>query len=249
MGKTHEALERAEEEYQMNFLGHSRQPLAEVVSAPPPKQATNHNAMESYDDLKTNLLTRYLDGSIKSILFMGMRHGGGCSTTAVNLATALARDSKLKVLLIDVNLRTPGLHDVFAIDHALGVSDLSTNRGNIMSLVKKVIPGNLHVLTCGANTSVPLVLFEDSRFDQLLKDMREWFDYVILDAPPVLRFSECRVLCSKVDGVILVLEAGKTRQQVALRATKALEEAEGKLLGVVLNRKKYYIPDWIYKRL
>ena len=249
MGKTHKALERAEEDYQENLLGHSRQPLSEVVSAPPPKQATNHTVMESYDDLKTNLLTRYPDGAIRSILFMGISHGGGCSTTAVNFATALAREAKLKVLLIDVNLRTPGLHDIFAIDNALGLSDLRTNGGNMMSLIKKVVPENLHVLTCGANTSVPLGLFEDSRFDQLLKDMREWFDYVILDAPPVLRFSECRVLCSKVDGVILVIEAGKTRQQVALRAKKALEEAEGKLLGVVLNRKKYYIPDWIYQRL
>lgn len=249
MGKTHQALERAEEEYQENFLGHSHQPVSKVVSGPPARQVTNHNGMECYDDLKTNLLTRYPSGAIKSILFMGMRHGGGCSTTAVNLATALAKEPKLNVLLIDVNLRTPGLHDVFAIDYAMGLSDIRTNKGNMMSLIKKVVPENLHVLTCGSNTSVPLGLFEDSRFEQLLKEMGNCFDYVILDAPPVLRFSECRVLCSKVDGVILVIESGKTRQQVALRAKKALEEAEGKLLGVVLNRKKYHIPEWIYRRL
>ena len=86
-------------------------------------------------------------------------------------------------------------------------------------------------------------------FDLFLKTMGEKFDYIILDAPPVPKFSECWVLCTKVDGVILVLEAGKTRRQVALRAKKALEEAGGRLLGVVLNKRKYYIPQAIYNRL
>ena len=62
-------------------------------------------------------------------------------------------------------------------------------------------------------------------------------------------FRKHRVLCTKVDGVVLVIEAGKTREQVAVRAKKELEEAGGKVLGVVLNKRKYHIPEWIYKRL
>jgi Mrp family chromosome partitioning ATPase len=79
--------------------------------------------------------------------------------------------------------------------------------------------------------------------------MRDKFDYVILDAPPVPAFPECLVLCAKVDGVVLVVESGKTRRQVALRARKQVEEVGGKVLGVVLNKRKYYIPEWIYRRL
>jgi Mrp family chromosome partitioning ATPase len=79
--------------------------------------------------------------------------------------------------------------------------------------------------------------------------MREQFDYVILDGPPLPRFSEIRVICAKVDGVVLVVKAGKTKREVALRAKKELEDAGGKILGVVINRRRFYIPEWIYKRL
>jgi Mrp family chromosome partitioning ATPase len=79
--------------------------------------------------------------------------------------------------------------------------------------------------------------------------MRESFDYLILDAPPVTIFSETQVISSKVDGVILILESGKTRRQVAQKAKKEIEAAGGNFLGVVLNKRKFYIPKWLYKRL
>ena len=248
MARTHEALKRAEEEYQENFLRGLGEPVDKEVS-PPPRRAVNRNDMEWYDDLKTNLLSRHPNGSIKRILFNGTFHGGGCTTTAVNFAISLTKDPELKVLLIDVNLRTPKLHEVFKIDHAYGLSDLSTNSDTMTSLIKKIGQENLSVLTCGGNYSVPIGLFESPQFDQLLKTASEDFDYVILDAPPVPRFSECRVLCTKVDGVILVLQAGKTRRQVALKAKKTLEEAGAKILGVVINRRKHYIPEWVYRQL
>ncbi|MFB3123892.1 MAG: cobalamin biosynthesis protein CobQ, partial [Candidatus Binatia bacterium] len=71
----------------------------------------------------------------------------------------------------------------------------------------------------------------------------------VLDAPSVHGFAECRVLCAKVDGVVLVVESGRTRRQVAFNAKKQLEEAGGKLLGVVLNKRRYYIPEFIYRWL
>jgi capsular exopolysaccharide synthesis family protein len=248
MARTHEALRRAEEEYRENILGGSGEPVDKEVSLPP-RPAVNRDDMEWYDDLKTNLLSRYPNGSIKRILFNGFIHGGGCTTTAVNFAIALARDPELRVLLVDVNLRTPRLHEVFKIDHTHGLSDLHTNSDTMTSLIKKIGRENLSVLTCGGNYSVPVGLFESAQFDQLLKTLSDDFDYIILDAPPVPKFSECRVLCAKVDGVILVLPAGKIRKQVALNAKRTLDDAGAKVLGVVVNRRKYYIPEWVYKRL
>ena len=75
--------------------------------------------------------------------------------------------------------------------------------------------------------------------------MSDGYDHVVLDAPPFLGIPECRVLCAKVNGVVLVIESGRTRRQVALSAKKQLEGAGGKLLGVVLNKRKYYIPEYI----
>ena len=79
--------------------------------------------------------------------------------------------------------------------------------------------------------------------------MRQTFDFIVLDGPPVFRASETRLIASKVDATILVIRSGITRKQIAYRAIQELETAGGKVLGTVLNRRKYYIPDWLYKWL
>ncbi|KKK59613.1 hypothetical protein LCGC14_3032650, partial [marine sediment metagenome] len=206
--------------------------------------------LEMYQQVKVKLITRFPDASIKTILITSTAHGDGSSTTAVGFATALARDCKLKVLLIDVNFRSPSLHEVFNIDHDQGLFDLLTRDNNDKpAIFKKTGHGDLYVIPSGGIHSGPLTFFESIRFDNFLKTVREKFSYVILDAPPVNGCSESRILGPKVDGVILVLESGKTRRQVAIRAKQELEDAGAKVLGVVLNKRKYYIPHWIYKRL
>jgi Mrp family chromosome partitioning ATPase len=79
--------------------------------------------------------------------------------------------------------------------------------------------------------------------------MREGHDFIVLDGPPIYGSAECRILCNRVDGVVLVIEAGKTRRHAAASAKDQVEKAGGRLLGVVINRRRYYIPEFIYKRL
>jgi protein-tyrosine kinase len=212
-------------------------------------QPTIHEPMDCYEALKTNILARHPGQTIKTILFSGTTHGDGASTTAINFATTLARNCRLKVLLIEANFRTSNLHTVFRIGQERGLSDIMANGDNPDSYIKKVESGSLSVVTAGSKLSGPVSLFESDRFDMFLTSMRAVFDYIILDGPPVPIFSEARVLCTKVDGVVMVIEAGKTREQVAVRAKKDLEEAGGKVLGVVLNKRKFQIPRWIYNRL
>lgn len=247
MGKTHEALEWAEKEYQANREETLPVPLP-ARKVEPYKRRWIPPPVGPYEDLKTNLLSRYRDGSIKTILFAGTGHGDGASTTAANFAIAVARDSRLKILLLDVNLRTPSLHDIFKIDPDLGMSDLMTKNGRRVRPVR-MGPGKLDVISCGIPSSEPLALFESDGFDRFLKRTRDRFDYVVLDAPPIHGSSECRVLCAKVDGVVLVIESGKTRRQAALSAKKQLDDAGAKILGVVLNKRRFYIPGFIYRRL
>jgi capsular exopolysaccharide synthesis family protein len=248
MGKTHEALEWAEKEYQISLPKASRG-WDTAPGTKTPQQVFDNLDMERYQDLKVNLLTRYPDTPIKTILFTATTHGDGASTTAINFATTLARECHLNVLLVDVNLRTPSLHDVFHIDSNKGLSNVLSNSGKLQGHIHKIGPGGFYVLPSGSNHSVPVSLFESARFDRFLTIMRERFDYVIMDAPPFSQFSDARVICSKIDGVILVLKSGTTRRQVALRVKKEIEDSGGKLLGVVMNKQKYYIPRWIYKRL
>jgi capsular exopolysaccharide synthesis family protein len=252
MGKTYEALQRAEREHKEYLQRLSWTPPKQKRGrgSKHPRQVPDLPGLEPYEELKANLLSRYTDGTIKTILFNGTKHGGGCSTTALNFATALANDDKLRVLLVEVNLRTPSLHKIFNTDNDPGLSEIVTKGGHWVSQIRQFGPNSLYVITCGGGSLIgPLGLFESKKFDQFLKRMRDNFDYIILDAPPVPVFSEFRVLCAKVDGVVLVLEAGETRRHVALRAKKELEEAGGNVLGVVLNRRKFHIPRWVYRRL
>jgi capsular exopolysaccharide synthesis family protein len=166
----------------------------------------------------------------------------------------LARDSQLKVLLIELNLRTPSLHEVFKIDPIPGLSDFVGRDGRVTSIAGcenpiKVQSGGPYVIPCGRNHSEPAVLLQSSAFNLFLKKMRDSYDFVILDAPPVHRFPESQLLCAMVDGVVLVIKAGTTRRQVALSAKKQLEQAGASLLGVVLNKRRHYIPDFIYRKL
>jgi Mrp family chromosome partitioning ATPase/phage tail protein X len=240
MGKTHEALENAEKEYEKRLQRISRESLRDEEVTRPLAGASNNTNMKGYEDLKTNLQIR--DGSVKSILFIDTSRGGRSSTHALNFATDLAMDFKLKVLLVDLNLWALSPNEVLKIDDARGLSDLFTNSGKVTSRIMKVGPGNLYTVRWGGNYEGPVDLFESRHFSDFVKMMCERFDYVILAAPPVTSFSECRVLCAKVDGVALVLETGKSGRQVALRAKQQLGKTEDKLLGVILDRTRALHP-------
>jgi len=249
MGKTHEALERVEKEYK-EVMAETPLETQQAMVPKKPEQLPARAPLEKYQQVKAKLITLFPEMSIKTIMVTSTAYGDGSSTTAVGLATALARDCKLKVLLIDVNLRSPSLHEVFKIEYDLGLFNLLTRRNNEKpSVFRKQAYGDLYVIPSGGIHTGPLTLFESNRFDNFLKSVREKFSYVILDAPPVNDCAEPRVIGPKADGVILVIEAGKTRWQVAVQAKQELEDSGAKLLGVVLNKRKHYIPKWIYKRL
>jgi len=248
MGQTHEPLKRAEKEYQEN-LEKTTLDLQKAMVAKGASPIPTQSQYNQYQEIKTKLITRFSEESIKTIMFTSTAHGDGSSFTAVSFATTLSRDCRLNVLLMDANLRCPRLHEIFNIEYNQGLSDLLTKDEDKTSFLKKVGHGELYLIPCGENNSGPINLFESIRFEKMLKIMREKFDYVILDAPPVNSYAESIVIATKVDGVILVLESDKTRQQVAIRAKQEMEKAGAKVLGVILNKRKHYIPEWIYKRL
>ena len=248
MGKTHEALERAEKEYRKKIIKmptDSQKGLIVEGSKRLPIQTSS----DQYHKVKGNLITCFPEGSIKTILMVGTAEGNGTSSTAIGFATTLARDCRLKVLLIDANLRSPSLHEFFKIERNLGLSNILAEKIEDKDLFKRVGHGNLYIIPCGKNCAGPLSIFESDRFEEKLKMMSESFDCVILDAPPVNKSVETKVMSKKVDGVILVIESGRTRRPVAINAKKELEEAGANIIGVILNRRKHYIPEWIYKRL
>ena len=201
-----------------------------------------------YEELKANFLARHANRPTKTILFSGTVNGDGASSTATNFAKTLARDPALKVLLIDANLRNPSLHNTFSINHTASLAKLLQEAAPGRTPFR-FEQGQVNVLPSGGIYSDPTSIFASREFSEFLREMRQTFDFIVLDGPPVFRASETRLIASKVDATILVIRSGKTRKQIAYRAIQELETAGGEVLGTVLNRRKYYIPDWLYKWL
>jgi capsular exopolysaccharide synthesis family protein len=199
--------------------------------------------------LKTKLLRGYQADRVKTIMFTGTSRKCGTTTTAVSLGTMLAQEAGYKVLLVDTNLSNPGLHSIFKTQLNGGICELIGGNGDNTFEFKRVGPAELYMVTCGIIPSDPKRHFESPRFESFLKLVREKFDFVILDTAPIGNAPDSQTICSKVDGVVMVITSGKTRRQVAQRVKKEVEDAGGTMLGVVINRRKYYIPNWIYKRL
>ena len=249
MGKINNTLKKYSQDYNKNRAEEAMVTVTSTQKAPPPVQSSLRPELSGYEDIITRLNTRYPGVAIKSIMFTGMSHGGGATTTAINFAKTIATDSKVKVLLIDANLRTPRLREIFNIRKGTGLSDVLFDKDPKAFKVVKIGKSHLFVLGTGGDYTGPVSLFDSERFDRFLKYSRDWFDYVILDSAPLPSFAESRVLCEKVDGVVMVVESGKIRRQVALRAKKELKDAGARILGVVLNKRKYHIPQWVYNRL
>lgn len=248
MGKIYNALERAGKEFEASRHGavdHS----GEELWLPPRKKAPASVSPNGWVELQNKLLSRYPQRPIRTLMFSGINHGIGVTTAVVNFSRAMVRNSARKVLIIDANLRTPNLHSLFNLDPADGLAEILAGNGIKVLRFNKVGEGELYAMTCGCDPSEIVGRFETKPFDALLETAIKKFDFTILDSAPITRYSETQAISPRVDGVVLVIEAGKTRQQVALRAKKELEDAGGKLLGVILNKRRYYIPNWIYKHL
>ena len=202
-----------------------------------------------YQAIKTKIITRFPDNAIKTIMVTGTSRQCGTTTTAVGFATTLASDCQSRVLLVEANTRLPSFSNFFTLETDMGLSDLFSSTPEEITPFQTAETSNLYIIPAGQRKSGVNTFFESKHFDRVLEKFRKIFDYIILDAPPVVSHDEPKVLGKKVDGVVLVSRAGKSRQRVAIRAKEELEEAGATILGVVLNRRKHYIPNWLYRRL
>lgn len=242
MGRLLDALSRAEKELKDKAASERdyRLPV-------PAGQAEQQLIPARINSLRTQVLRQQRENGVKCVMLTSAYPGEGTSTIAVSLATSLSMDCGLKVLLVDANLERPKLHEVFKTSPRIGLTDIENNHLTISC--KKVGPGEMFFINGGKSGHAFNGYFESQSFSQFLKTARKSFDFVILDTAPVLSNPDSLAICSKVDGVIIVIAHGKVRRQVAHRLKGALENAGANLQGVVVNRRRHYIPEWIYHRL
>jgi len=192
---------------------------------------------EAYRTLRTNIQFSAVDKPLKAILVTSAAPLEGKSTTVANLGVVMAQ-AGLSTIVVDSDLRRPALHRLFDVSNSYGLTNaLLQNDPNDCLQATEV--ENLQVLTSGPLPPNPAELLGSQRMRSLIQQLKDHADMVLFDGPPSLAVTDAALLANQVDGVLLVMEAGKTRREVAQRAKEDLSKVGANLIGVVLNKVPY----------
>lgn len=183
------------------------------------------------------------------VVFASVDHGNGCSRICVRAAETLARNTRGSVCLVEGNLRSPALPEMFGTTNHHGLTDALLEEGPIRSFAKLVRGQNLWLLSSGSLASDSPKLLNSERMKSRFAELRKEFDFVLIDAPPLTRYSDAIALAQSTDGLVLVLEANATRREAALQVSENLRAANIRILGAVLNKRTFPIPETLYNRL
>lgn len=189
---------------------------------------------EAYRTLRTNIQFVKAGEEVKTAMLTSAGPGEGKSTTAANLAVAVAQSGK-KVVLIDCDLRKPVQHRIFGKKNK-GLTNYLVESIDPANLLMETEVDNLYLLPSGPIPPNPSELLSSGKMLELLNYCKAQFDFIVVDAPPAVAVTDACVLASKVDGVILVLAAGQVRPEMAQKAKELINRANGHILGVILNR-------------
>lgn len=200
-------------------------------------------AAEAYRTLRTNIQYSSFDKEIRSIVFTSSEPGEGKTTTAGNFALSLAQDGK-KVILMDCDLRKPSIHKTFRVSNNNGISDVLVGKVEITKAIQHH-ESSMHILTSGKIPSNPSEMLGSKLMKKLLEELRESYDYVVIDVPPVLAVTDAQLVATKVDGVVLVVKAQGAKKDNVINAKNALDKIHANMIGTVLNgvenkKSKYY---------
>lgn len=205
--------------------------LQNLITIAQPRSAVS----EAYRTLRTSIDFAGLDKAIKTLLITSASPEEGKSSTLANLAVVSAQEGR-KVVVVDCDLRRPSLHSIFSLPNAEGLTTALMNAEALRSLpLQNVGIDGLSILTSGPIPPNPLELLGSHRFADLLTSLAEGADLVLVDAPPVVAVADAAVLASKVDAVLLVVQAGKAKRDYVERAKAVLEKANARIIGAALT--------------
>ena len=212
-----------------------------------------HEFGEAFRSLRTSLVFSNGSESMRVVMVTSSQPLEGKTTTACNMAIALAFGGA-RVLLIDADMRRPGVHRTLGLQNTVGLSHLLTGQATPRQAIQKLEDPNLWVMTAGVIPPNPSELLASERMKTLVKHAQDGpFDWVIIDTPPVLAVTDAVILAPLASGVTFVIGSEMTRRRLAERAIETLMTSKPHLLGVVLNRvdlarnKYYYSRYYGYK--
>jgi capsular exopolysaccharide synthesis family protein len=191
---------------------------------------------EQYRVLRHVLKERRKLDALTTIAVSSAIPGDGKTTTAINLAAALAQDPDTRVLLVDADIRRPSISKYLELDDAPGTGLVDMVQNPALELKKAVrfrTRPNFSILQAGKPPEAPHEVLNSPRLEQVLGEARRHYDYIVLDSPPVVPVPDCRILAKLVDGILLIVAAHKTPRTLLAAALDAMDPE--KLIGLVFN--------------
>ena len=203
---------------------------------------------ESYRQLRTSVLLSKAGRAPRTLLVTSSLPSEGKTTTAINMAISLAQ-TEARVLVLDADMRRPRMHSIFHLSNTDGLSTILSNElseTEILNMVQQEKETGLYVLTCGPMPPNPAELLGSGQMHRLLTYLESTFTYIIIDSPPVASFTDGVLLGCLVDGVLMVVHAGKSSQEIARRGKQVLTDVGAKIIGVILNKATLRPHDYYY---
>lgn len=189
---------------------------------------------EGYRMLRTNIEFSSIDHKLQVIMVTSSKPSEGKSTTSANVAVAFAQSNK-RVLLIDGDLRKPSQHHIFGKSNRVGLTNVLFKQKLLGEVIQSTDTDNLSIIHAGPTPPNPSELLSSMQMASLLSKARGLYDVIIIDTPPILSVTDAQIVATLSDGVVLVVDSGKVKKEVALKAKASLEHVNAKLIGVVLN--------------
>jgi receptor protein-tyrosine kinase len=204
------------------------------------KPATAQNArqsryiMDSFSKLKVNIDFSCLDCKSRCIVITSALPNEGKTLVATNLAVCMAAAGH-KTLLMDADMRSPSIHSTLAISNSYGLSDVVLLRSDWHKSVVPTIVQGLYVITAGQKPPNPTRILESKLFLEMLEEMKNEYEYIVIDTPPLLPVSDSQIIAPHADGVVIVVRKGKTKIESIQQASDMLLLSNANMIGAVLN--------------
>lgn len=204
--------------------------------------------MECFKRLRLKIRSMFETNSYKAFAFVSASQGEGKSTIALNAAIALAQDINCRVVILDADLRKPVIPKLLGLRPRKGLVNLLNSETDVDSVILETFIPRLSIIPAGDKPKNPCELLTSRKMSEIVATLKNQFDFVIIDTPPVLAFSETVPVCKQADGVILVIEVNNTKKRPVKHSLELLQDCN--VLGFITNKEEvlssgYY--NYIYK--
>lgn len=183
------------------------------------------------------------------VVFAGIDSGNGCSQICALAGKALAASVRAPVCLVDANFRSSRGSGIYSVSQNEGLAEALRRPGPIHDFLSCAGPSNLALLPRGRTANESIGFLNSRSMKSRMDDLRSEFAYVLVDAPPLNSYADAATLAQATDGIVLILEANSTRRESALKITEQLRAAGASVLGAVLNKRTFPIPQILYRIL